>query len=181
MSKITFYFTDVFSTFDEFKSAINDYTNVVVDDDFLNNLYTKFCIKYQISNIRFTIKEMFLYQFCSIFDNEFSKFKRRFDINEKMKKITLENIQILNEVISNYGENPNYENANAKEALTYITNQSATFTKLSELDAYLKQLDTLLTEGFEEFLNKFKELFTAFAFDNPIYYCDEGDNVNETN
>lgn len=180
MSKITFYFSDVFPTFEDFKSAITDYTNVDVEDDFLNILYTKFNIKYQVSNIRFTIKEMFLYQFCSIFDNEFSKFKRRFDINQKLKNMTLDNIKIISEAVANFSETPNFKLEKPSDAVDYINNQTASFGKIGDLEAYLKQLDALMTEGYEEFIDKFKELFVAFAFDDPIYYC-EGENENETN
>lgn len=172
MSKITFYFTDCFSDFASFKTAITDYTNQVVDDGFLNKIYLKLCIKYAVSNIRFTIKEMFIYQFCSIFDDEFSKFKRRYDINQNLKNITIDNIKILNETISNQADNPNYTPDTPDKALSYITAQNAVFNKINDLDAYIRQLETLMTEGFEEFINKFKELFVSFVDNEPVFYCD---------
>lgn len=175
MSKITFYFTDCFVDFESFKSAIADYTSQAVDDDFLNKIYFKFCAKYAASNIIFTIKEMFIYQFCNIFDDEFSKFKRRYDINQKLKDITIDNIKILNETISNQAENPNYTPDTPDKALSYITAQNAVFNKINDLDAYIRQLETLMTEGFEEFINKFKELFVAFVDNDSVCYCDDED------
>lgn len=176
MSKITFYFTDCFSDFASFKTAITDYTNQVIEDDFLNKIYLKICIKYAVSNIRFTIKEMFIYQFCSIFDDEFSKFKRRYDINQNLKNITIDNIKILSETISNTADNPNYTPDTPDKALDYITQQNAVFQKINDLDAYARQLESLMTEGFEEFLNKFKELFVALVDNSPIFYEDNEDN-----
>lgn len=101
--------------------------------------------------------------------------KKRLDIQEKLRNLTEDELLRGGKAIYNHSFNPNTSpSTNTMEELLTINDQNTTNYKKSKLEAYANLMDILKTDVSEEFIGKFKKHFIKItAPDYPLYYTTE--------
>jgi len=177
MSK-TFEFKQLLPTYEVFETFVSeiplDVENMSAEEKAVllhcyNLLYRRYCL----SNVRYTTPEAFYNELAIVFDDEFKRYYRRYQLIQKSYALTDDELVELNRSISNYANNPNDEVENPIEPLKYISSQSVNVGLSNKLQAYLMAIDSLPSEYDEEFLSAFKYLFMNIINNDTILYREE--------
>ena len=178
MSKITFYLSDLFKDFEEFKAYCNEIPIKYADlssfeQGIMEECYNLLMRRYGHANVRYSTPEAFYNQLAIIFDDEFKRYCKRMYIIGEAYKLTLEDYAELNRAIQNYANNPNDEVSSPLSPLSYISSQTLQANLSNKLQAYLVAIDTLPTHYNEEFLKSFKMLFMNIIPNETILYKED--------
>lgn len=178
MSKSTFYFKDIYPDFESFKNDIIDNLPYTLDDfnynsnNALNDIYRRFMYEYGNSNVMYLTVGEFKQAFLNTFEINIDNFLERYKMSKELIKLSLENIKIQSEVISNtsdYTTTP----VDVREAQDSYSVQNASFSKINELQAIIQKYNLLLSNGIKEFMKEFRFLFQfIFTDDLEIYDCE---------
>lgn len=95
----------------------------------------------------------------------------RLDVQEKVRALSLTELQTGLTSIYNHAENPNADpSTQALEELDYISDQNVSKMKKSIINAYADKLALLDDNITEKFLNRFSKLFSIYlSKDEPLY------------
>jgi hypothetical protein len=102
---------------------------------------------------------------------------KKMEIQDNIRNLTLSDLQTGAKTIMNTAMNPEVEPSTASlEELNYINQQNTSNSKLSQVDAYGLQWDMMHSRLTEEFIAKFKPLFSKFTLrDKPLWLYEEED------
>lgn len=102
---------------------------------------------------------------------------KKMEIQEKIRNLSLSDLQTGAKTIMNTAMNPEVEpSTSSLEELDYINQQNTSNSRLSIADAYGLQWEMLHSRLTEEFVAKFKPLFSKFTLkDKPLWLYEEED------
>ena len=181
---LTFLFNDIFKNYSEWEY----WSRQVGVIDFNKNediLFDKYCYKilsrhFCNQSIRYNTIDEFLLELALVYENKFNQFKMQKRLIDNIHKLSNEEIETLNESLTNMANNPNTAPDNPRQPLKYISAQTFGVAKKGKLQAYLDAINNIPTLKVFDFINKssdgglsFKDLFMIVQ---PINYYVYGGN-----
>lgn len=167
-------FTDTEHFLTEFKSSdLGTYnTTQVLTDEELSILYALLYARYGNSTIASNDENQFKYNIYSIIFMYGPTWAKKLKVQDGLRKLTIEELQIGSKAIYNTALNPSTTpSTQTLEELNYINSQNTTNYKKSKAEAWAMLLSLLETDVTEEFIGKFKKLFiTIVQPDYPLWY-----------
>ena len=180
---VTQTFTDVFESFDDFKSEYNSLPtslkNVVSNNDysFLEQVYYGLYSKYGNSHISNADINQFKYKLFMLIFTDGPIAKKKMELQNAIRSLDLSSDDVLGgtKSIWNHANNPSTSpSTGALDELPYIDDQSTSNIKRTKLDAYARMYDMLSNDVFNNFISKFKKLFIVVVKPNkPLLYESE--------
>ena len=169
-------FTDIFSSYDDFKNDFNDtvFTGAITDDN-LEILFYLIYAEYGNSHIANSDPTQFEYKLFSTIWMYGPTWEKKLDYQSKIRALTDTQLLEGSKSIYNHAYNPGTTpTTSSLEEVTYINDQNTTNFKRSKLDAYF-QASSYLEQNFtKEFLNRFKKLFLQIVEpQEPLLYENE--------
>lgn len=141
-------------------------------------IYYLLYARYGNSHIAYSDENQFKYALYSTIWQYGPAWKKRLDIQDELRKLSIDELTKGGKAIYNHAYNPNTSPSTATmEELLTINDQNTTNYKKSKMEGYAQLLSLLETDVTSEFIDKFKKLFIVVtAPDYPLYYVTE---VNE--
>lgn len=177
-------FTDIFDSYDTFKTNFNDTVfSGVISDKQLETLFYLLYARYGNSTIAgYDVNQWEYRLYAIIYQYAPSFFKRR-EIQEEIIKMDLNGDEILKgaRMVHNTALNPGNAPGTANnDELDYINSQDTSNYRSSKVDALAKLSTIIRMDTMKELLDKFKDLFIkVLAPYKPILYKTEEDDSNE--
>lgn len=102
---------------------------------------------------------------------------KKMEIQDTVRNLTLSDLQTGRKTIMNTAMNPEVDPSTASlEELDYINQQNTSNSKLSKADAYGLQWEMLHARITDDFILKFRPLFSKFTLkDKPLWLYEEED------
>ena len=174
-SSPTFYFKDIFPTFEDFRELVDSQLyNVDLTDPeqlaYITYVYNALYRRYANSSVMYSMPDAFVRQLAGILDDVAGKYKRQKELAESVYELTEDDIREVNEAIVNGALNPNTSPTDPRKPLEYVSSQSASFTKTGKLGAYIAALNALPTVRQGELLREFAGLFRRYLTPNAYFY-----------
>lgn len=119
----------------------------------------------------------FKYKLFSIIFQYGPNWEKQLEIQDKLRKLSEEDIRLGSRQIYNTAQNPSTEpSTDTTDELSYINNQNVTKNQRGVLEGYATLLSLLRTDVTQEFLNRFRKLFlTIVQPEEPLLYITEVD------
>lgn len=138
-------------------------------------IYYLLYARYGNSHIAYTDENQFKYALYSIIWQYGPTWKKRLDIQDELRKLSIDELTKGGKAIYNHAYNPNTAPSTATmEELLTINDQNTTNYKKSKMEGFAELLNLLDTDVTGEFIDKFKKLFIVItAPDYPLYYVTE--------
>lgn len=138
-------------------------------------IYYLLYAKYGNSHIAYTDENQFKFALYSIIWQYAPTWKKRLDIQDKIRNLSEDELRSGSRAIYNHAFNPNTApSTSTMEELLTINDQNTTNYKKSKLEAYGLLWELLKTDVTDLFITKFKKLFIVItAPDYPLYYTTE--------
>ena len=138
----------------------------------IKTLYYLLYSRYGNSHIAFSDENQFKYSVLSIIFMYGPTWEKRLLLQDELRALTADEIQIGSTAIYNHAFNPSQApSTQTLEELTFINEQNTTKYKKSKLEGISTLMALLDTDVTEEFISKFKRLFiTITAPDYPLLY-----------
>lgn len=154
----------------------SDYPSGLTSAD-IKVLYYLLYAKYGNSHIAYTDENQFKYALYSTIWQYAPTWKKRLDIQDKIRNLSEDELRSGSRAIYNHAFNPNTApSTSTMEELLTINDQNTTNYKKSKLEAYGLLWELLKTDVTDIFITKFKKLFIVVtAPDYPLYYTTEVD------
>lgn len=181
---LTFLFNDIFSNYSDWEYWSKQIG--VIDFSKAEDIeFDKYCYKilsrhFCNQSIRYLTIGEFLLELALIYEDKFNQFKMQKSLIDNIYKLSNEELETLNESLTNMANNPNTEPDNPRSPLKYISAQTFGLAKKGKLQAYLDAINNIPTLKVFEFINKpvdggmsFKDLFMVVQ---PINYYVYGGN-----
>lgn len=170
-------FSDIYESVNDF---IYDYNNVGIPKTIeVSNAMTLYYLLYSrygnssIANYDIT---QFKYKVFSIIWQYGPTWEKRLDIQDKLRKLTDNELLDGSTAIYNHAFNPeNAPTTQTKTELDYINDQSVQRRTKSKIQAYSELMALLETDVTAEFLNKFSGLFKKFVQPGTLRFVTEED------
>ena len=174
-------FTEIYPTLNEF---IEDYNNCGLPTTISeNNVITLFYLlsaSYGTWQIASNSSKIFALKLFQIIWQYGPTWEKRLDLQNKIRNLTDDEIQLGSKAIYNRALNPGTEpSTNSLDELNAILEQNTTNYKKSKLEAYAMVYSLLASDVTQEFLNRFKPLFSKWNLNSQAIYLtenEEGDN-----
>lgn len=146
-----------------------------LDQPTVGMIYYLLYARYGNSHSAYSDENQFKFSIFSTIWQYAPTWKKRLDIQEKLRNLTEDELLRGGKAIYNHSFNPNTSpSTNTMEELLTINDQNTTNYKKSKLEAYASLMDILKTDVSEEFIGKFKKHFIKItAPDYPLYYATE--------
>lgn len=164
-------FSDIFPTAIDFR---NDYSACDIDlsefgaaaDTIVGTLYALLYGYYGNSHIASMDETQFKYKLFSIIYSYGPSWKKRQDIQKKLRDLTEADLTYGGRSISNHANNPSTSpSTDAFTPLTFIDNQNASSVEKSKLEAYAQLWTVIDTDVTHDFIMRFRTLFLQIV--NP--------------
>lgn len=173
-------FADVWGDADTFileygNFPVGGLTNTGLQQEDIEGLYYLLYARYGNSHAAYSDENQFKYAIYSTIWQYGPTWKKRLDIQDKLRKLTDDELLRGGKAIYNHSYNPSTApSTNTMEELLTINDQNTTNYKKSKLEGYANLMALLETDVSEEFLAKFKKHFIKItAPDYPLYYTTE--------
>lgn len=168
-------FKQIFETTEQFIQEYKDSDisyNIFISDEELSLVYALLYAEYGNSNIAADDENQFKYQVYSIIFMYAPTWLKRLQIQEDLRFMSIEELQLGGKAIYNTALNPsNSPTTQSMEELNYINQQNTTNYRKSKLEAYSLLTSLLETDVSKAFIDKFGKLFITIAQpDYPLYY-----------
>lgn len=184
MNKIswTFFFNEVFESYDDFKNFIEEQSNTYsadVDENFLRFTWNILAREFSYRDIAYSDKETFKDSFLNVFDDKFLQFKNQKSKVDKIYNLTdAEVLEIQNALTSSANAPESYVEDMGTQ-LGYISNQAYNTVSGGRLQGYLNALNNLPTFKIRDFLYKgdisFNDLFVKASPNIQYLYREENE------
>ena len=176
-SALTFYFKEIYPTFEKFETFLINY-NIVDLTDAENLTFAKYMFKilfrrFHNSNIQYDTIEDFECDLANIIEDSFEKYKVQVDLIKKMQKLTDTEILTINTALANQSNNPNTKPTDPTQPLEYISAQAFTIAKDNKVQAYLRALSSVPTKLIDSMLYKCVNLFKTIIPNQVFVYGDK--------
>ena len=173
-------------TFQEIWDSAEAFGEFLVDSDIPLKLKTESCVtlyyllyaRYGNSHVASSDENQFKYQVASCVFMYGPTWERRLEVQEALRKLTLDELKMGSKDIYNTALNPGTQVGTGTGTLTElpgINSQNTTNRKKSTMDAYANLLALLETDVTKEFIDKFQNFFIKILEpDYPLLYEFEG-------
>lgn len=156
---LTWYFEDVIPDYSNWVEIMREDGNIVDYTKPVEASFDRFCYNllarhFSHSNIRYEEESAFLLELVNIYGTKFKQFLKQKEIIDAVYNLTLDEIRVIEEGLSNLANNPNDEVSNPKEALNYISAQTYSLRQDGKLTKYLEALDKLPMLNTYSFINE---------------------------
>lgn len=170
MSKITFYFKDIFPNLATFKAQMALHSQLLATDALHESLYKRLYNHYCNSNVAYMTEDAFVRHFFEQYDDVFDQYKKRIDLIAKSYQITDSDLQMLNQTINTVANNDDTALVDPLENLaSYVSMQNGSKTKINKLEAFINAIDKIKDKYILEFVKQFNSLFFFVGIDGEIY------------
>lgn len=158
-TSLTWYFEDVIPDYETWVDIMNEDGTIVDYTKPTEASFDKFCYNllsrhFSHANIRYDEQSAFLLEFVNIYSTKFKHFLKQKEFIDNIYNLTMDEIIILEESLSNLANNPNDEVTNPLEALNYISAQTYNQRKDGKLNKYVEALEKLPTLNTYSFINE---------------------------
>ena len=183
----TFYFEDIFSSYDEWKDYFSS-LNIINYDNAEEASFDEYCYnilsrEFSGQNIRYSVPQAFLNKLANIYLDRFNRFKKEKEIIDSTYSLTPDELALFNEALVNQADNPDNMPNDPYAPLNYISTQSYTKINSNRLTAYIDALNKIPSLNIYNFINakdnfemSFKDLFMNVQVNRiPIYKIKEGE------
>lgn len=176
-------FSDIFDSLDEFTAWLTSEDNAfgteirqLLTDNDLRLIYGLLYAKYGNSHIASSSEDQFIWQVASIIYQKAPLWKKKTDVQKKLREMTDADLQLGTKQIVNHSNNPSTAPSTATlEELTTIDQQNTMTYKKSKLEGYANLLLLLRDDPTDEFLSYFKRLFLVIVEpQEPLWYVSDG-------
>lgn len=177
-------FTDIWSDVDSFVSEyISNGIPQTIRETSIKTLYYMLYARYGNSVIASSDTNQFKYKLWTIVFSYGPTWEKRLDIQEKLRGITENDLEVGNTTIFNHSYNPSTApSTDTLSELPTINEQTAQKLKRSKMDAYAFLWDLLDTDVTTEFINKFAVLFLKIVEPElPLWYITKLNNGGNNN
>lgn len=156
---LTYYFEEIIPDYETWQGVVNEYDNIVNYDNVIESNFDAYCYKllyrhFYNSNIRYDTPSAFLFELMNIYSTKFKQFLKEKSIIDKIYSLTNEDLEVIEESISNLANNPNDTISNPKSPLNFISAQTYNLRKDNKWSRYLEALDHMPILNSYSFLNK---------------------------
>lgn len=170
MSKITYYFKDVWPDVASFKTSLAANTNLTTTDALHEYLYNKLYNRYCNSNIIYMTKDAFERHFCERYENVFDEMKFRLSLIGKAYGVTDDDLQTLSTMINAIANNSDTALSDPLDALAeYVSTQTGSKQKGNIFEAYINALEKIKDRYLIDFLRQFQSQFFWLSIDDNRY------------
>lgn len=160
-----------YTTYKEYTDNLGLYASDDTDAELLNQrIFYLLYNRYLDTAVAYNTPDSFLAEFGIVYLEYFTQFLTKQNVLKEIYKLTSEDYLIVGESISNYANNPNYEQTDPFEFLTYTSNQTRGRTKSNKLIAYVNALRNLPDGQINYMISKFDYLFLDILETEDIYY-----------
>jgi hypothetical protein len=168
-------FKQIFESTEQFIQEYKDSDiayNISISDDELSLVYALLYARYGNSTIASDDENQFKYRVYSLIFMYAPTWLKRLEIQEDLRFMTIEELQLGGKAIYNTALNPSsLPSTSSLDELTYINQQNTTNYRKSKLEAYSILTSLLETDVTEQFIGRFKKLFiTIVQPDSPLWY-----------
>lgn len=171
MSKITFFFKDLFPDLDTFKTVMAQYSFLNTTDAIHTTLYRYLYNRYCNSNVLYITEDGFYRNFFLVYDDVFEQYKKRLELIGLMYNITPADLVLLNESINAIANNDDTALSNPLDHLAeYVSMQQGMKSKGNKFVAYLDAIDRIKDKLIGDFLKQFQNLFFWLAVETKELY-----------
>lgn len=171
-------FNEIYPTLEEF---VEDYNNcgfppsLKVEDN-INTLFYLLSASYGSWQIASNSSKIFALKLFQIIWQYGPAWEKRLDLQNKIRNLSDEEIQLGSKAIYNRALNPGTEpSTNSLEELNAILEQNTTNYKKSKLEAYAIVSSLLENDVTQGFLNRFKPLFSKWNLNSQAIYLTENE------
>lgn len=180
---ITKTFTQVYGSYDEFKSDYDDLISLVsggispLTADNIRATYYLLYARYGNTPIVNYDETQFKMKLMSVIATYGPVWEKKKAIQVSLRGLSEAELLQGAKQIYNHAFNPSTEPSTQElEELTHINDQNVTNNKKSKMEAYSILWANLHVDATDEYMNKFKNCFSRFVGDQyPIIYCEEDD------
>ena len=180
---ITKTFTQVFPSYNDFKSDYDDLMPLVsggvapLTVDNIQATYYLLYARYGNTPIVNFDETQFKMKLLAVIATYGPTWERKKAIQKSLRDLTEEQLLQGAKQIYNHAFNPSTEPTTAQlEELTHINDQNTTNNKKSKMEAFSILWANLHVDSTDEYMNKFKNCFSRFVGNQfPVIYVDEED------
>lgn len=176
-SAITFYFKEIYPTFDKFQAFLTNQKVVDLSDaenlTFAQYIYKILFRRYHNSNIQFDTIEDFECELANVLEDNFAKYKRQVELAKQMQQLTDNDILTISKALANQSNNPNTKATDPTQPLEYISAQAFTIATDNKLQGYLRALQNIPTQLIDEMLMRCANLFKTLIPNQIFVYENE--------
>lgn len=179
-------FSDVYSSFDEFKEDAEGMAARLIPADFTDeSLEITYCLllaRYANSSIASSDVNRFKLQLFSLIFQHGGSWQKKVELQHKIRTLGLTSAREGDKRIDNHAYNPATPASTASlEALAHIDEQNYSGRKKGELETYAQIMGLIEDDVTEEYIDRFKTLFLWFVSpQRPLWYVtEEGALTNE--
>ena len=170
MSKITFYFKDIFPDLDTFKAQMAVYSEMTPTDAIHASLYKRLYNRYCNSNVAYMTEDAFMRHFFNYYDDTCDQYKKRLELVGYSYNVTAADIEMLGQTLNAIANNDDTALTNPLDSLaSYVSMQQGSKTKGNKLEAYINAIDKIKDRLILDFLKQFTSLFFFIGIDGEIY------------
>ena len=167
---VTFYFNDIFPTYDEWKtfmtdSGVIDYSDALLTsfDEWAYNVIKR---RFKWQNVRYAVPEQFQDAIANVYESRVMAFFKQKQMLESLYKLTDDDIVKVGESLINYANNPNTAPSDPLAPLPYVSNQNYSVQENNRYNAYLRAINNMPILNIDEFLRGGSNYDGAMSFEN---------------
>lgn len=170
---VTFYFKEIFGSYDDFKLFLSEFTNIDPEDSLNVTLFGYLFNKYCNSNVNYDTIDAFKRNFAIVYENIFAQYKFRVDKINKVYELSDEDLNVISYGINNVALNDNSAIENAlDDVVDFVTSQTSNKQKANKFMSYLNALKDVNDRYIVDYLDKFRKLFIAIIPSKIYVYTD---------
>lgn len=166
-------FNEEFPTVEDFIDFYKNNGGIAptIAEESARTLYYLLSARYGECHIAMSSYNRFKYSVMAIIFQYGPTWEKRYDIQNRIRHLSIEEIQEGTLAVTNNALNPGNKLTEADELIKNVNNQSRTNYKISKLNAYAKLYELLATDVTGDFIDKFNKLFSKFSFpSDPLFY-----------
>lgn len=174
----TMLFSEVYDSVESFITSYNEIgLPVTISEDSAKTLFLLLYGRYGNNPIANLDVNQWKIKLFSVVYQYGPTWERKLKIQERLRGLSEEDLVRGNKVIYNSALNPDTTPGTAAlEELLYINNQNTANYKKSTLEGYAHLMALLETDVTEEFINRFKNLFSIMVRpENPLLFFEEAE------
>lgn len=176
-------FTDIYGDFNSFNTDYEYFSNIGLNANFtgsntVQTLYYLLVARYGNSCIANMDENQFKLKLFSTIFQYGPTWEKRLSIQDDLRKLTLDDLQLGTTQIHNHSYNPGTApTTQTLDELKTIDDQNVVKYKKSKMDSYANLMALLEKDVTEEFMGRFKKLFLYIvAGQKPLWYITQGEN-----
>lgn len=181
-SSFTYYFEEVFPTYDDWKDWISNYSSIVNYDDVIQSEFDRWVFDllyrhFNHQNIRYTTQDAFKLELLNVYENKFKQFLNSKSLIDKMYQLTDDELLEVSINLNNFANNSDTAVANDTEILPFCSSQSWSKLSSNKLQGYMQAINQIPSLQIYKFLKTddrnemaFSDLFMKVVPNIKYYY-----------